>query len=234
MGEKLMNIQPGHSFFGTTNMPVSANIRLLNIIREAGNISMYVNDQEYFCEVPFATFTGYTVIPPGMFDVALYRSGDYASPLIETPVTFNVGNSFTIVATGTPGYIKLFQIPEPYSAPVPGLRSLLRLVNMADKSLVLDGTLQDNTQIFSGVKYTEVSSYARLTPNVYTLTVKSADTGDIIATASNILLEAGRIYSVYIVAGENGEEPFLALFTTDSEITESDAFCNEREHLNLR
>lgn len=225
-----MNFQLGHSFFGTTNMPLSSHIRFLNLIRTAGEVTLYVNGQEYFCDVPFAMFTGYTVIPPGMFDVALNRTGDYASPLIQDTETFTVGNSFTIVATGTPGYIKLFQIPEPYSAPVPGLRSLLRMVNMTDKSLILNGTLQDNTQIFSGVGYTELSSYARLTPNVYTLTVKSADTGDIIAVASNIPLEAGRIYSVYIVAGENSEEPFLTLFTSDSEISQSDAFCNEREH----
>lgn len=200
-------------------MPLSSHIRFLNLTRTGGEVTLYVNGQEYFYDVLFATFTGYTVIPPGMFDVKLYKSGDYASPLIETPVTFDVGNSFTIVATGTPGYIKLFQIPEPYSAPVPGLRSLLRMINMADKSLILDGILQDNTQIFNGVGYTELSSYARLTPNVYTLTVKSADTGDIIAIANSIPLEAGRIYSVYIIAGENGEEPFLALFTSDSEIT---------------
>lgn len=229
-GGKRMNLQPGLSFFGTTNMPISSHIRLLNIIRNDGPVSLYINGQEYFCDVPFAIFSGYTVIPPGVFDVTLYQTGDYGNPLIQTSETYTVGNSYTITATGTPGYIKLFPIPEPYSSPMPGLRSFLRLVNMADKQLVLDATLQDGSQIFSGVKFAEVSPYSRLTPNFYTLTVESADTGDTVAVAQNIPLEAGRVYSVYIVASENSEEPYKALFTSDSEITMSNSFCNNNEH----
>lgn len=220
LGAGVKRMYGGMSFFGTVNMPVSAHIRFLNVIRGLQEVSLYIDGQQYFSDVPFGLFTDYVCSPPGIYNLALNRAGDYGSPVLQSTETFSVGSSITLAATSERSYIKIYQIPEPYSARETGLRTALRLVNLSTEEKVLDGWLHTGAKIFSGVRYTELSPYVRLQPNFYTLTITDADTGETIAVAENLNLQLGKIHSVYVVMANTENNTFITLFTTDSEISD--------------
>ena len=217
-----MNNHGGIAFFGNANMPISTYIRFLNTIKGIRDVSLYIDGQRCFEDVKYGSFTGYTSIPPGINSLSLYQAGDYGKPIMQVTEAFSVGNSITLAATGTQGNIKIFQIPEPYSAPAAIMRSSLRMVNLSREGLTLDGWIDENTKIFSDVKYTELTPYTRLQANVYTVTATDSDTGEQVAVAKNLYLDPGKIYSLYIVPDNTEEEKFMALFATDGEITDSD------------
>jgi len=209
--------QGGIAFFGAHNMPISTYIRFLNLILGEAEISLYIDGQRYFSGMTYGAFSSYTSMPPGIYSVALYRAGEYGRPIAEATESLSVGNSITLVATGAAGNIKVYQIPEPYMAPAVSLRSSLRVVNLSKEGLALDGWLSNGGKVFSNVHYTELSPYARLQPNVYTVTITAAGTGETVAVAENIYLEPGKIYSLYIVPSADGGS-FDALFVADGEV----------------
>lgn len=214
------NLNGGTFFSNGPNMPISTHVRFLNIIQGMPSVDLYVDGSEYYKDIANGEFTGYTSVPPGVYNVELYRAGEHDNPIEHTNETFAVGNSFTVAATGDTGDIKLYQIMEPYSSPAPGLRSYLRLVNLSEDTPPLDVTLQNGVKIFDNVKFAELTNYARLVPNTYSLVVNSSEDGKNLLNIPDLLLQAGKIYSVYIINDESGKAPIRALFTSDSEYTD--------------
>lgn len=221
-----MNGQGGISFFGSTNMPISTHLRFLNAIRVPEYVSLYIDGQKYFTDVPFATATGYTSVPPGIYTVSVYKFGDYGTPMAQINESFSVGSSFTLAGVGAPGAIRLYQIPEPYSVQISGYRASLRIVNLSNNKLTLDAWLNNNIKPFSNIRYTEITPYTRLQSNVYTVTLKEADTDNIVAVAESLYLAPSKIYSLYVVPSKDDSDQFLTILTTDGEIPSSDIYVH--------
>lgn len=211
----------GRFFGGELNMPISSHIRFFNDVSGIPAVNLFIDGKQYGGDIPYGAFTGYTSFPPGIHEVAVYEAGRRDNLLKQTDESFTVGCSITLAATGGADNVSIYQIPEPYAAPAPGLNSYLRLINLSKATPPLDVILQNGTQIFSAVHFAELTNYKRLMPNIYTLTVRSSTDGDVLLVIPNLQLNAGKIYSIYIVKNGNGEAPNRARFVADSEYSES-------------
>lgn len=213
-----MNFQYNKSFFESgPHMPISSHVRFLNTVADMPPLDLYADGEKYADNVAYREFTDYYPVPPGIYEVKLFPAGETENPVNVSTQSFPAGGSFTVVAIGTPDQIELYQIPEPYSSPATGLRSYIRFVNLSETSPPFDIALQNGTLLFEDVDYNDLTSYTRLVPNVYTFIVKSAGTNDILLVIPDLRLNAGKIYTVYIIGNVSGTPPLEALFVADSE-----------------
>lgn len=204
-------------FNNRQNMPISSHVRFLNAVVGLPPVDLYADGDLIAQNISHGEFTAYDSVPPGIYNIELFRTGETENPVEQNTESFTVGSSFTLAAIGTANDVNLYQIPEPYSSPVQGLYSYIRLVNLAQTAPPLSATLQNGTQIFDNVRFTELTNYYRLIPNIYNIEITSGDSGDVLLNVPNLRLQAGKVYTIYILDSEDSKLPYQALFVADSE-----------------
>lgn len=188
-------------------------IRIMQASPNTSAVDVYANDTLIAQNLTYKSFSPYSSVSPGNYNIKVYSTGEKTNPLIDARTYIPENNVFNIAIIGISPNIGLLGIPEPTSSPNFG-RSCVRFVHLSPNTSALD-IASNGTKIFSNVSYKNYTVYACMPAGEYTFQVYPAGGNDILLTIPNVQLEPNRYYTIYAVGLTNELPPLEAIVLSE-------------------
>jgi len=176
---------------------LTGKIRFLHAVPNAPNIDIYGNGKLLHSNVAFGSVTDYLELSSQKYDIQLYKSGTYDSPLISETIDILPNSILTLNITYENNEISFFTIDdiEPKSNPV---LSYVRFINLSPTAPLLSLSLPEGRVLFNETEYLETNDYYPLSPGIYDFTVTAAN-GTFEKFISDVNMTENLFITIYII-----------------------------------
>ncbi|MDD3393030.1 MAG: DUF4397 domain-containing protein [Clostridia bacterium] len=185
----------------------------LNVFPSVLAIDIYVNRKKVVSGLSYGTFTQYQYIFPGCYRIQVCEAGKKAPALLDTFVHLIGYRVYTAAITGIEIDAALVLVNDSI-LPVPEENSFLRFVQLSSSAPVMDAYLEDRL-ILTEIDYRESSRYLSVLSGNHDLKIKDYISNCIIIEDSNLKLEGGNAYTVYIIGDINDKTGMQMLIDKD-------------------
>jgi hypothetical protein len=167
-------------------------------------VDIYIDDRLYFRSVYYSYISTYVPVDRGRHRLRLRPAGIVDSPpLAEREWDFQEDRDYTMVVLSTPGGIDqpwVFEDNNKGSLP-PG-RARVRMVHASLDMPALDLCVGDRCEVLA---FKQVSDYLIVEEGAYRLTMKPVGTGPAHLIVVPLVVQAGQVYTVFVLDPEQGE-----------------------------
>ncbi len=160
--------------------------------------------------ITYTQFTGYFALNAGNNIVSFNNDATMQQILADT-VSFDPNTIHTLFLTNTVSKPQVFALTDTLVAPVSGNASV-RFVDVSPDAPAVDLVVKAGATLVSNRSFKGYSSFAAIPANIfYNFEVHKAGTSTVLATLSNVKINAGFVYTIWFhgLAGgttANGDE----------------------------
>ena len=195
----------------------SARIRVVHASPDAPPVDVRGGGETIFSDVAYNSVTDYTPVASGSLDLKVVPAGSAEDVLAETPVELEAGQAYTVVVAGKQALLEPFLLED--DASPPGASQVrVRFIHASPNTPAVDVVLESGSLLFNNVPFKNSGNYISLDAGTYSLAVQIAGTGVDAATAPDVDLAGGTVYTLFatglagglpelqvLVAGDAGE-----------------------------
>ena len=192
---------------------VNSGFRVLHAVPNAPNVDVYANGSLLVSNLSFISISTYLSLTPGTYELQIYRSGFYDTPLATQNVQLAPSANYTISVV-TLGGLFLFKLRDAPIAVSPN-SSYLRFMNLSQTAPLLNLNLPNGTQLFNSVEYLETTGYYTTSPGIYNFVVEFSGGTAVNKNLKDLTLEGGKLYTIYVIGVFDGKPPLGYLFVED-------------------
>lgn len=145
--------------------------------------------------------------------ISAHQGGD---PVVEGEVELAAGTFHTVIVSGPDTEVEVHVFEDDLSAPDPGT-ARLRLVHVAPDLGAVQLLASDGSPIVDGLAHGEASAYAAADAGLHDLTVRVADSGTDLLTATDLELADGHVYTSFLMGRADGDIGLTMLTALDAE-----------------
>jgi len=206
-GEKMEN----NNFFindemdFSRQMPGMSYIRLFHAAPNAPAVDVYVDGKLIARRLAYGQFSEYMPLAMGTYSIDAYPSGLKQNPVLSIRLPVADSKMYTLAIIGLLPRIGILPIEDEYEELYAG-RLNIRFANLSPNAPSLNLSLKVGLDLFTDIKYTEVSDYRPMLPGLYNFAVRSTMTAANIVFIPNIRLLPSRNLTFYVV-GIFGQQP---------------------------
>ena len=140
--------------------------------------------------------TGYFGINAGTNSVSLYADATRKSILSDT-INFVQNTTYSVFLVNKVSQPQIFMMTDTIISPSTGNASI-RFVNLSPDAPAVDLVVKGGSTLVSNRSFKGFSSFAPITGNsFYTFEVHQAGTATVLATLSNVKINAGYVYTIW-------------------------------------
>ena len=178
-------------------------IRFLHASYNAPAIDIFINDVPIVKDLSYRNFSQYYKASAGFYNVKIYPAGNKNLILLEETIELTKNNIYTLAVMGTydANGIELNLIAD-HLRDIDKNYSYIRFINLSPSLENVDVVLNDKLEI-SQLSYGTESSYLEMKPGKYNFKAYSSEQEKLVLENPNLILNAGKIYSGYIVGINN-------------------------------
>ena len=177
----------------------AARVRVSHLAPLAPQIDMYLNGQLKFKNIPFRGVTDYLDIPEGRYELKAFPAGQTQNPiLVAEGVTFGGGN-YTITAAGRGDTKSYFPVVFSDEIIRSASQAEVRVINASPDLLSIDLAVRGSVEVVRNINFKNASSYLRFGAGSYNLEVRRSGLHTPMINISNLRLEAGKVYTLFVV-----------------------------------
>ncbi|SFW74229.1 DUF4397 domain-containing protein [Chitinophaga sancti] len=178
-----------------TAIEPDATVKIVNVFPDAGNVNVYKGDSKINSSViDYNTATAYLSVANGeaTYDFKNALSGN---TVLSLPVKFEGGN-YSLFTTGKTSDNSATGIltKDNLDAPASG-KAKIRFVHASTNLGAVNFFVSDSL-LFNNNAYKSVSEFKEMAAGTYTLKLSDATSGTAVVTKSDVVLTAGKIYTV--------------------------------------
>lgn len=200
------------------NLPnINSKIRLIHAIPTAPNVDVYAGGKLISKNLSFSNITPYMDLSPGTYDIEIYITGTYDNPIFNKTIDLAPSTSFTISVVTIDNAIKLFLLSDSNIANDLN-KTFLRFINLSPNSSLITLSLLNNKILFNSVGSLETTNYVSLSSGVYDFLINFSNFDGLEKHISSLKLNAGKVYTIYIIGLLNGFPALGYLVTDDSKV----------------
>lgn len=145
----------------------------------------------------YSDYSNYLAFIPGSVRVQ-FAPVNSASAVIDTTLTFKDDKIYSLFVVDKLQQIDLLVVQDSLVSPAAG-KARLRFIHLSPDASAVDLELASTgttpTNLFSNVAFKGVTEFQDIAAGTLTLQVKGAGSSNVLKSASNINLQAGRIYT---------------------------------------
>jgi hypothetical protein len=188
-----------------------ATVKIVNVLADAGSVDVFNGSSKLNSSaIAYGESTGYLNVADGdaTFD---FKSSVTGNTVLSAPVKFKDG-SYTLFATGeTDGNTTVGILTEDdLGAPSSG-KAKIRFVHAASDAPAVNFLLNDSL-LQTGTGYKSATEFKEMAAGTYTVRLNNATSGETAISRNDVVLEAGKIYTVVAQGLVNAtpvvEQPF--------------------------
>ena len=192
---------------------VNSGFRVLHAVPNAPNVDVYANGSLLVSNLSFSSISTYLSLTPGTYELQIYRSGFYDTPLATQNVQLAPSANYTISVV-TLGGLFLFKLRDA-SIATSTEYTYLRFMNLSQTAPLLNLNLPNGTQLFNSVEYLETTGYYTTSPGIYNFVVEFSGGTAVNKNLKDLTLEGGKLYTIYVIGVFDGKPPLGYLFVED-------------------
>ncbi|HEX4780832.1 MAG TPA: DUF4397 domain-containing protein [Usitatibacter sp.] len=191
-------LSQGQSGTGTFLQNPLSRMKAVNDVTDSTTINFKVDNAALLLNVPFAGSSSYVTTNSGTHDVQIEQSNVPGTNIATLSNNFLAARDYSVIATGTVGSASLTALLDDNTLPSTGFAKL-RFVNGLNGGGNVDVLVNFALQT-SALPFVNQSSYYQLVPSTtYTITFTTAGGVTVLATLTNAELDAGGVYTAYLV-----------------------------------
>lgn len=146
--------------------------------------------------------TGYLTINAGTRNIKVNASGSSMN-VIDNVLTLHADKSYSVFAVNFLSNIEPLILEDDLSTPEPG-KAHIRFLHASPDAPTVDITLTDGTTVFNDIAFKSATPFTPLDAGSYNLQVRTADGVTVVLNLPGIVLENGKIYTVFAKGSLNG------------------------------
>jgi hypothetical protein len=180
----------------------SGLLRVAYFSPDGPNVDVYVDGGRILTNIVYKTVGTYQTLPAGSHKVEFRQSGSAAgSPaLASASTTLSPGAYYTAAALGKAAELTAVVFNDGFTPPMAG-KAELRALHFAPEVPAVDIAIKGGPVIFSGVGFSEATSYAAVASGSYDLEFRAAGTDQVLLSARGVTIKAGAVESLVGVGG---------------------------------
>lgn len=194
---------------------INSKVRILHAVPKAPKVDVYINGQKIAEALEFSKITNYFVINPGSFEMQIYNSGTYDTPLLSQKIEISPTANYTFCIVTLQGSLYIFRLKDD-NVPSTNLTSFLRFINLSANAPLVSLALPNDVLLFNGAEYLETTGYYQLSSGIYNFKFLFGSATSTAKFIKNLTLDNGNFYTIYIIGVYNSKPPLGYLFVEDS------------------
>ena len=200
----------------------NALVRFVHAVPGLAALDLFAGDTKAFAGASYKTATGYQELAGAKGVLRLRLAGqDSAEPLAEESEGFGAGTYNTIVAVPARGMFakaggaELHFVADEFEAPAAG-KARVRVFNASPDLDELDLYVSGRAEpVVKGAKFGAASSFAEAEPSPAGIEVRRAGENTATLAVPGMKIEAGGLYTVFVVGGTKGAAKLEAFVVED-------------------
>ena len=185
---------PGNAFVDMT--AATTNVLVTHASPDAPGVDLLVDGIVVNSQaLEYPDNTGYLSVNTGTRNFKVNASGTSTTVIDET-LTIGANLSYSVFAIDELSDIRALVLQDDLTAPASG-KSHVRFLHLSPDAPAVDITLTDGTVIFGNVAFGEYEGFSPLDSGTYDLQVRVAGTSNVALELPGIVLENGKIYTVF-------------------------------------
>lgn len=202
----------------TDNLPrIKTNIRFLHAAAGADAVDIYANGNKLSSNVKFSNITPYEEVTPDKYEIRIYKSGTYDTPLFTENLELVPNEILTICIVLLESTPTLLKLKDATNASI-NMLSFLRFINLSPNAPLLTLSLPGGDTLFNGVEYLETTGYYTLSSGLYNFLLDSTDGSIDRSYIPNVTLGPDTHHTIYIL-GLTDDKPRLGSLVVEDGIT---------------
>lgn len=202
----------GNEYFDRLLATRIAHLRVINTSPDM-SVNIYVNGMLFASNVGYLMYSPYRPVAPGRYDIAIFPVSGSMQPLKRETVVIAARSFVTFAVYGMRDRISARTLIDSTMGSPKG-RASIKVAHFAPTTAAVD-VYASNKELFSDLKYGEVTKYEALSPATYMFQLKKAGTSQTIYTLPSQRLIADNTYTAYITGLENMAPALKMTFILD-------------------
>jgi len=178
-----------------TTVNPDATVKIVNVLPDAGSVNVFKGDsKQNSTAIGFGEATGYLSVAKGdaTFD---FKSNLSGNTILSVPVTFKSG-SYSLFATGkTSDNTTVGVLTEDNFGTQAEGKAKIRFVHVSQDAPPVNFLLNDSL-LYTGAAYKTATEFKEMAAGTYTIKLNNAGTGTTAISKSDVVLQAGKVYTV--------------------------------------
>jgi hypothetical protein len=214
-----LTILPVTAVHTNAETPMESMVRIVHASPDAPAVDIYINDEQVVSGASFADASDYLSVPEGSNSVDIYAAGTKGqkNPVLSASVNVKGGMAYTLVAANTLQNLEL-QVLEDDMGITNG-QSKIRVAHFSPDAPKVNVGVKNGEVWLNHLSFKQTSEYKEVEPNVYDLTVTTADGNHPVLDLSNIKLAENTVYTILTV---NTADQIEALILEDQSMMPSE------------
>ncbi|MBT2649067.1 DUF4397 domain-containing protein [Bacillus sp. ISL-34] len=194
------------------NVLPPAQIRFLHAAPTVPSFDVYINELRIIENFSYKENNGYLPLPPGKYQLDIYRSGQNSSPLLNCKVALESGSSYTIALAPAQADESLKMLSFEDNPFVPPNEAKFRFIQLSHDLLTVDIAVKDGDVVFDQLHFRKASEYLNIHPMIVNFEVRIAGTKEIALPLPNKAFQVNTPSTIYII-GSNRKSSSLETLT---------------------
>jgi len=178
--------------------PSQGNVKVIHASFNAPNVDVYVDDAKALTDVPYKGASAYLKVNAGSRALRITATGQTGTVLAAN-ANIEANKSYSVFAYDSVSKIKFLVLEDNLAAPASG-NAHVRVVHLSPNAPAVDIVNKANNQAvspLSNLSFGQASAFTPLPAGTYNLGVAPAGTTTIVLNLDGVVLEAGKIYTLY-------------------------------------
>lgn len=172
-----------------------ARVMAVHASPDAPAVDLLVDNAIAGTGLAFPNNTGYLNVGAGSRNIKVNVTGT-STTVINANVSVTSGASYTVFAVDSVAAISALVLSDDLATPAAG-KAHVRFVHLSPNAPAVDIGVQGGGVVFGNKAFTEYTAFTPLDAGTYDLEVRVAGTSTVVLPLNGIVLQAGKIYTVF-------------------------------------
>lgn len=182
--------------------PSTSKVLVTHASPDAPGVDILVDNAVAASNLTFPNSVGYATLNSGTRNIKVNVTGTSTTAL-EANLNLAADKNYSVFAVNSVSAIEAIVLEDNLTAPASG-KAHVRFMHLSPDAPAVDITLTNGTVVFGNYVFKQASAFTPLDAGTYNLQVRLAGTSTVVLELSNIVVTAGKIYTVFakgLVAG---------------------------------
>ena len=181
----------------TSPTPQTADVLIVHASPDAPGVDIFVDGQgPAVSNLTFPANTGYVALNSGTRNVKV-NVANTSTTVIDANLDLDPNGAYTVFAIDSVSSIEPLVLVDDLSSPAAG-KAHVRFVHLSPDAPAVDVALAGGgAVVFGNVAFKQFEGFTPLDAGTYNLEVRVAGTGTVVLPLPGIMLDAGKIYTVF-------------------------------------
>ena len=178
-----------------TSPPSQARVMVVQASPDAPAVDLRVDGAVVATALAYPNNSGYLTVTSGTRNLKMNATGT-SNTLVEANLALAGGANYTVFACDSVSQISTLLLTDNLASPPSGFAHV-RFIHLSPNAPPIDIAVQGGPVLIANKAFKEFTDFTAVPATTYNLEARLAGTGTVVLTLDNVVVQAGKIYTVF-------------------------------------